>query len=120
MKIYQSKPKTIKLIGTWTGVEDEVTQWLTDNDYTWKIQVEDDESTQDRIKSEQQYQKASGEVTDIDTEPRTRLFVVGSRLWEQWQIDKGEALGLREDRDGQFRLHTTHQEILDADFDEVA
>lgn len=119
MRRMKSKQKLIQVVGEWTGVEDEVTQWLTDNDYVWKIQTEDETNRLDRIKQEQEYLDESGKQDVVDAEARVRLVIVGSRLWEQWQLDKGESLCLREKKDGRESLFTTYQESLDSEFDEV-
>lgn len=120
MKTYVSKQRTVKLVGEWTGGEDEVTQWLTDNDYTWKIQVEDDDSLVERIKQEQEYQDATSGSDPIDAEARKLLIIIGPRLWQQWQLSKGDVLVLREKRSGDVEtLWATDTQNIETEFDEV-
>jgi hypothetical protein len=120
MKTYVSKRNEIKVIGQWTGGEDEVTQWLTDNDYTWKIQFEEDDSLLDALNQEQEYQDATSGSDPIDAEAHKRLVIIGTRLWQQWQLNKGELLVLREKRSGDVTLWVTDTQNIKAEFDEVA
>lgn len=92
MKTYVSKKQEIKVIGQWTGGEDEVTQWLTDNGYTWKIQVESDKGHARRLEDMAEW---SDEEKAEHGGLRKRLTVLGDDIYVQWSCDIGGYAVLR-------------------------
>ncbi len=120
MKRMKRKEQFIDVIGTWTGEDgDEVTQWLDANGYKYAIQREDDEALADRIKQETAYlAQANDTETKVEDEARVRLVIVGPRLWEQWNMDRGDVLTMRHRRDEQ-RLTVMETDHIDSDYTDI-
>lgn len=92
MRIMKSKQYEIRVVGQWTGSEDEVTRWLTENGYVWKIQVENAQQWTKRLAEMESWDETEkAEYADR----RVRLNVLGDGIYEQWTCEVGSYLVLR-------------------------
>lgn len=123
MRVMKSKQYEIKVVGQWTGSEDKVTRWLTENGYVWKIQVENAQQWAQRLTEMEGWTEAErAEYADR----RVRLNVLGSGIYEQWSCEVGSCLVLRPsmkdhgEQEGELVMTFYNADRISEGFEDVA